>query len=111
LRKGEKPVLPGEEREEEAKSNDGCRWSPQAERESAFLFQVPLKPTLPDGKAGPGGSHPIMNEWGRLWGVPSQVRVVWPIPRQLHEPQTFPTSSLTHIHGVNSVLLYTLLPP
>jgi hypothetical protein len=32
------------------------------QRENAFLFQVPLKTTLPHGKAGPGGSHPIMNK-------------------------------------------------
>jgi hypothetical protein len=30
-------------------------------------------------------------------GVPSQVWVVWPIPRQLHEPQTFRTSNLPQV--------------
>jgi hypothetical protein len=23
-----------------------------------------------------------MNDWGGAWAVPSQVKVVWPIPRQ-----------------------------
>jgi hypothetical protein len=31
------------------------------QRDPAFLFQVPLKPTLlPHGRVDPGGSHPIM---------------------------------------------------
>jgi hypothetical protein len=30
----------------------------------------------------PGDSHPLMNEWGGVWAVPSQVRVVWAIPGQ-----------------------------
>jgi hypothetical protein len=47
-----------EEAEEEA------RWVQveSAGRERAFLFQVPLKPILSHGKAGPGGSHPIMKK-------------------------------------------------
>nr|XP_020022864.1 anaphase-promoting complex subunit 10 isoform X2 [Castor canadensis] len=45
-------------------------------------IRVPLKPTLSHGRAGPGGSHPIMNERGAAWAVPSKVRVVWPISRQ-----------------------------
>jgi hypothetical protein len=36
--------------------------------ESAFLFRVPLKPALPHGRAGPGGSYPIINEWGGSMG-------------------------------------------
>jgi hypothetical protein len=56
--------------------------------------QMALKLTQPHRRAGPGGSHPIMNEWGGVLVVPSQVRVIWPIPRYLHEPPTFPTSSL-----------------
>jgi hypothetical protein len=51
-----------------------------ASRERAFLFQEDLKPTLPLGSAGPGGSHPIMNEWGGIWAAPSWVRVVWLTP-------------------------------
>jgi hypothetical protein len=74
------PVLPGVGREAEKRA----QWA-QVEstgQERAFLFQVPLKPTLPHGRAGPGGSHPIMSEWGRSMVVPSQVMVVWAIPRQ-----------------------------
>jgi hypothetical protein len=52
-----------------------------AGRGRAFVFQVPLELTLPYGRAGPGSSHP-MNDWGGAWAVPSQVKVVWPIPRQ-----------------------------
>jgi hypothetical protein len=48
----------------------------------AFLFQVLLKYTLPHGKASPGSSHRVMDEQGGAQAVPSQVRVVWPIPRQ-----------------------------
>jgi hypothetical protein len=29
---------------------------------TVFLFQVPLKPTLPHGRAGTGSKHPIVNE-------------------------------------------------
>jgi hypothetical protein len=75
LRKEESPLLPGDETEE-AEGTVGCRW-----REPTFLFQVLLKPILLHGRAGPGGSHPIMNEWVGTWAVPSQMRVVWPIPR------------------------------
>jgi hypothetical protein len=85
LRKRASPVLPGEEREEEAEGKvdvGGVRW----QSEHTFLFQVPLKPTLPHGRADPGGSHPIMNEWGGAWAVPSQMRVVWPSPGNLQEP-------------------------
>jgi hypothetical protein len=59
LRKGESPVLPGEEREEEGGivgAGGIC-----CQRKNAFLFQVPLKPRLLHGRAGLGGSHPIMN--------------------------------------------------
>jgi hypothetical protein len=61
LRKGESPVLPSEEREEvkDMLGTGEVHW----QREDAFLFQVPLKPILPHGRAGPGGSHPIMNDW------------------------------------------------
>jgi hypothetical protein len=73
--------VPGEGREEEAEGVVGaggvCR-----QREHAFLFQVPLKPTLTHGRAGPRGCHPIMNKWGGIWEVPSQARVAWPISRQ-----------------------------
>jgi hypothetical protein len=62
LRKGDSPVLPGEEREEEAEGMVAQVES--AGRQHAFLFQVPLKPTLPHRRAGPGGSNPIMNEGG-----------------------------------------------
>jgi hypothetical protein len=31
------------------------------------------------GRAEPGDPHPIINKWGRTWGVPSQVRVVWSV--------------------------------
>jgi hypothetical protein len=51
LRKGELPVLPGEEREE----------GRGGKVESVLFFQVPLKPTLSHGRAGPRGSHPIKN--------------------------------------------------
>jgi hypothetical protein len=80
LRKEESPISPEEEREEEEGTvgADTVCW--QTER--AFLFQVPLKPTLPYKRAEPGGSHLVMNEWGGAWMVPSQVRVVWAIPRQ-----------------------------
>jgi hypothetical protein len=61
LRKGEPSVLPGEEREEEAEGTMGVGGVCQ-QREHAFLVQVPLKPTLPHQKTGPGGSHLIMNE-------------------------------------------------
>jgi hypothetical protein len=94
LRKGESPVLPGEEREEELDGKvgaGGVRW----QREWAFLFKVPLKLTLSHRRADPGGSHPIMSKWGGAWAVPCQVQVVWPSPGNLHEPQTFPTSSVT----------------
>ncbi|XP_073922453.1 rho GTPase-activating protein 32 isoform X5 [Castor canadensis] len=36
-------------------------------------IQVPLKATLPHGREGPGGSHPIMNKQGGAWVVPSQL--------------------------------------
>jgi hypothetical protein len=49
---------------------------------------------LPHGRAGPGGSQPIMKESGGAWAIPRQVRVVWPIPGQPTWPQTFSTSSL-----------------
>jgi hypothetical protein len=32
------------------------------------------------GKAEPVDSNPIINEWGRTWAVPVQVRVVCAIP-------------------------------
>jgi hypothetical protein len=42
------------------------------------------------GKSDPGDFHPIMNEWGRAWTVPSQVRVVRDIPRQTYmSPKLF----------------------
>jgi hypothetical protein len=47
--------LPGEGREEEAEGMVGAGGVCQ-QRESPFSFQVPLKPTLPHGRAGPGGS-------------------------------------------------------
>jgi hypothetical protein len=62
LRKGKSPILLGEEREGKAEGvvgAGGVHW----QRESASLFQVFLKPTLPHGRAGPGGAHPIMNQW------------------------------------------------
>jgi hypothetical protein len=46
----------------------GLRWTLPAERVS-FSFSDA-------GRADPGDSHPIMNEWRRAWEVPSQVRVV-----------------------------------
>jgi hypothetical protein len=73
LRKEESHVPPSEERKKKQRA-----WWMQVEsanRES-ILFQVPLKLTLPHGRAGPGGSHSIMNEWGEAWAVASQVRVV-----------------------------------
>jgi hypothetical protein len=106
LREGESPVLPGRGRKT-GRGHSGCRWSPPAETH-AFLFQVPLKPTLPHGRAGPGGSHPIMSEWGGGQAVPSQVRVLWPgHPQATHEPQTFPPPSLPH-HGRSMVKVVCL---
>jgi hypothetical protein len=50
------------------------------------------------GRAEPGDSHPIINEWKGACMVPSQVRVVRAIPGQpTYESQTFPTSSLPKI--------------
>jgi hypothetical protein len=74
----ESPVLPGEEREEEGWAQVE---SAGRERERAFPFQVPLKPTLPHGRADPGGSHPIMNKWGKAQVIPGQVRVICLVPR------------------------------
>jgi hypothetical protein len=34
------------------------------------------------GRADPGDSHLILNEWGGACVVPRQVRVVWAIPGQ-----------------------------
>jgi hypothetical protein len=75
----ESPVLPGEEREEEgwARVESAGR-----ERERAFPFQVPLKPTLPHGRADPGGSHPIMNKWERGMGSFQPGEGSGPIPRK-----------------------------
>jgi hypothetical protein len=53
-----------------------------------FVFQVLLKPTLPHGRAGPGGSHPIMIQVGRGMGT-SQPGEGGPSPGNLHKPQTF----------------------
>jgi hypothetical protein len=49
-------------------------------RESFSFSGAFKKPTLPHGRADPGGSHQIMNEWGRAWAIPSQewVRMVHP---------------------------------
>jgi hypothetical protein len=55
LRKEESPVLPGEEREEakDTVGAGGVCW----QREHAFLFQMPLKPTIPHRRST-GGSQP-----------------------------------------------------
>jgi hypothetical protein len=58
-------------------------------QQSAFLFQVPLKPTLLHGRAGPGGSHPIMNCMGRGMGSSQPGEGGLPHPQTTHEPQTF----------------------
>jgi hypothetical protein len=77
LRKRESPVLPGEKKRTEHIVGTGgvCQ-----QREDAFLFQVPLKPTLPHRRAGPGGSHPIMNKWGgvRLSSQPGESGLALP---------------------------------
>jgi hypothetical protein len=78
LKEGESPILSGEERKEEGMmGTGGVCW----QRES-FSFSGAFKTYTTPWGAGPGGSHPIMNKWGGAWAVPSQVRVVWPIPRQ-----------------------------
>jgi hypothetical protein len=67
------------------KGKKGAWWAQvesTGKERALFIFQVPLKPTLPHGRTGPGGSHPIMNKWRGAWVVPSQVRVVWSFPRQ-----------------------------
>jgi hypothetical protein len=60
------------------------------QRECAFLFQVLLKLTLTHGRADPGDSHPMKNQWVGAWVVPSQVRVVWAIPGEAYiSPKLF----------------------
>jgi hypothetical protein len=68
LRKGESSVLPGEEREEE-------EGGVHQQRERAFY-------TTPWEGRPRRFPNPIMNKWGGAWAVPSQLRVVWLIPRQ-----------------------------
>jgi hypothetical protein len=81
------------------RGHDECRWNQPAKR-------LPLKPTLPHGKAGPGGSHP---KWmsGKGHGQFS-ARWGWsgPSPGNLHEPQTFPTSSLPHFESLNTTKMW-----
>jgi hypothetical protein len=81
LRKGESPVLPGEEREEKAEGAVGAGGVCQQREHAFFFFQVPLKPTLPQQEGRPrrfppnnegvrkgmGGSQP----WG--WSGPSSA--------------------------------------
>jgi hypothetical protein len=98
LKEGESPVLPGEERKAEEGGMVVQVESASWER-ALFFFQVPLKPILSHGRAGPAGSHPIKNKWGGAWAVTCQVRVGWPSPGRLHEPPTFPTSILPHYHS------------
>jgi hypothetical protein len=86
LREEESPVLPGEERNRR-RGHGGCRWSPLAERAS-FSFSGAM------GRAGPGGSCPIMNKWGGAWEFLARRGWSGPSPGNLHEPQTFPTSRL-----------------
>jgi hypothetical protein len=59
LRKGGSPVLPGEEREEEAEGTvgaDGVHW-----QTACFSFSGVFKTYATYGRAGPGSSHPIMS--------------------------------------------------
>jgi hypothetical protein len=59
LRKGESPVLPGEERKEEEDEEEGNSGTQvESTGRELFFFQVPLKPIFSHGSAGPGGSHP-----------------------------------------------------
>jgi hypothetical protein len=100
LRKGESPICQVTKGKKKKRGGEAGGVSQQ--RESAFLFQMPLKPILPHGRAGPGGSHPIMNKWGGAGVVPSQVRVVWSIPRQ-------PTSAPNFSYFQPALLSYMLL--
>jgi hypothetical protein len=72
------------------------------------FFSGTCKTYITSEEGSPRGSHTIMTEWGRPWAVPSQVRVVWPSPDNLHELQTFPASSWPHakklVPGVGLVL-------
>jgi hypothetical protein len=46
------------------------------------------------GREDPGDSHPVMNEWGGAWAVPSRVRVVWAIPGLGHPWATYVSPKL-----------------
>jgi hypothetical protein len=58
------------------------------------------------GRADPGDSHPIINEWeGAQEGA---ARCGWSGPFQgnLYNPQTFPTSSLAHFLYKNEFTIF-----
>jgi hypothetical protein len=78
------PFLPGEEREEEEAGT--VVQVESADRENMLFFLRPFKTYTTPWEGRP---HPTMNEWGGAWVAPSQVRVVWPSPGNLHDPQTF----------------------
>jgi hypothetical protein len=63
----------------------GYRWSPLAERQLLLLGTFK---TMERGR--PGDFHPISNEWGGAWVVPSQVRVVWPSLGKKKKKSSFP---------------------
>jgi hypothetical protein len=47
-------------------------------------------------RADPGDSNPIMNNWGGAQEFPARFWWSGPSQGNLHEPQTFPTPSLSH---------------
>jgi hypothetical protein len=71
LRKGESPfcqVRKGKKKK--------ARWARVESASRERFFSGAFKTYTTHGKADPGGSHPMINEWGGAWVVPSQVRVV-----------------------------------
>jgi hypothetical protein len=53
----------------------GPRGKPEAER-ACFCSSGALKTYITYAKGRTGGSHPMTNEWGGAWAVPSQVSMV-----------------------------------
>jgi hypothetical protein len=78
-------------------SRVGRRWSMRAET-ACFSFSGAFKTyTNPWGGQTPGGSHPIITSGEGHGRFPARWAWSGPSPGNLHEPQTFPTSSLPHL--------------